>query len=313
LEESRHNLFLILLSILFITNTCSSQKDCSAFQEYNAGSPEEITVAIRNDLASNDPSRRDKAIMFLSFLINTSQKSQKEHEAVLKLAGDSKIISIASEIVAERFAGWYEERESTQEKSMPMYYPLIHLLSLSKSKTAQITLLMALPIVGFDTFFRKSVFSSGLSLKTALSRLTTIENKLCCIYPGREPICDMQAIDFRLTMLRLYLEAANDKGLGVLSTDIEIKKFIAGCLEFGDENKGRIIRTMAVEIACILIKTGQKEFLTAVKKIAESDPCYLYRVVTPAENNSLPLYDSNGRYYPVREKARKELSQLSGL
>jgi hypothetical protein len=144
-----------------------------------------------------------------------------------------------------------------------------------------------------------------------LSKLATIENKLCCFYPGKDLVCDMQAIDFRLTMLRMYLEAVKDKGSAFTINDVEMKKFVSGCLEFGDGNKGRIIRTMAVEMACILIKTGQNEFLSAVNRIAESDPCYLYRA-GPAGGNSLPFYDINSKYYPVREKARKELSVLGG-
>jgi hypothetical protein len=245
--------------------------------------------------------------MLLSILINAGKKSQKEHETVVRLAVDRDAVNIASDIVAERLAGWYEERDSSQERSMPMYYPLIYLLSVSRSKTAGITLVMAFPLVGFDAFFRKSVVSNELVLRTGLSKLSTIENKLCCFYPGKDLVCDMQAIDFRLNMLRMYLEAAKDTGLGFPINDDEMKKFVSGCLEFGDGNKGRIIRTRAVEIACILMKAGQKDFLPAVKRIAESDPCYLYRAV-PAESNSLPQYDINSKYYPVREKARKELS-----
>lgn len=300
----------ILFSILFIIKLCFAQKDYSAFQDYSSRPSAEIAAAIRNDLASKDLLRRDRAVMFLSILINTGKKSQKEHETVLWLAGDSKTVNSASDIIAERLAGWYEEREYAQEKSMPLYYPLIHLLSVSKSKTAGITLLMALPIAGFDTFFRKSVFSNELVLKTVFSRLATIENKFCCIYPGREPVCDMQTIDLRLNMLRMYLETIKDKGSAFIINDVEMKKFVSGCLEFGDGIKGRVIRTMAVELACLLIKAGQKDFLPAIKRIAESDPCYLYRVVTPADSNSLPQYDINSKYYPVREKAKKVLALL---
>jgi hypothetical protein len=66
-------------------------------------------------------------------------------------------------------------------------------------------------------------------------------------------------------------------------------------------------RDRAVMSHSILIKAGQKDFLPAVKRIAESDPCYVYRA-GPAESNSLPQYDITSKYYPVREKARKELS-----
>ena len=52
---------------------------------------------------------------------------------------------------------------------------------------------------------------------------------------------------------------------------------------------------------------AQKDILPAGKRIAESDPCYVYRA-GPAESNSLPQYDINSKYYPVREKAGKELS-----
>jgi hypothetical protein len=298
---------ILLFIFLLITNPCAVQKDSGVFQDYRSRAPEEIAAAIRNSLASKDPSRRDGAVMFLSTLINTEKKLQKEQETVLRLAGDREAVNIASEILSERLAGWYEERDSAQERSMPLYYPLIYLLSVSKSKTAQMTLVMALPMVGFDAFFRKSVFSSGLDFKTVLYKLSTIENKLCCFYPGRDLVCDMQAIDFRLAMLGMYLEAASDKGSGFPSNDVEMNKFVSGCLEFGDGNKGRIIRTRAVELACILIKGGQKDFLPAVKKIAESDPCYLYRAGA-AESNLLPQYDIKSKYYPIREKAKKELS-----
>jgi hypothetical protein len=299
----------IMLLIFFIVNICAAQNKYSVFQDYGSKPSEEIAAALRNDLASKDPTRRDKAVLFLSLLINTGKKSQKDRETVLQLAGDKETINSASDIVSDRLAGWYEERDLAQERSMPAYYPLIHLLSVSKSKTARITLVMALPIVGFDAFFRKSVFSSEGVSKTVLSKLATIENKLCCFYPGKDLVCDMQSIDFRLNMLRMYLEAAKDTGLGFPSNDSEMKKFVSGCLEFGDGNKGRIIRTRAVELACILIKAGQNDFLPSVKRIAESDPYYLYRTM-PGEGCSLPHFDIDSKYYPVREKARKELSLL---
>jgi hypothetical protein len=304
-------LILVFFSVLITTDLCIARKDDGVFRDYRLRSSEEIAIAIRNDLASKDPARRDRAVMFLSILINSGNTSQKEHETVLRLAKDRKAVDIASDIVAERLAGWYEERESGQERSMPMYYPLIYLLSVSKSKTAGITLVMALPVAGFDAFFRRSLFSSERGLPAVLSRLSAIENKICCFYPGKDLVCIMQAIDFRLNMLRMYLEAAKDKRAGLLSSDVEMEKFVSGCLEFGDGNKGRIIRTMAVEIAGICIKAGQNNFLPALKKIAESDPCYLYRA-GPAESNFLPRYDINSKYYPVREKAGKELSRLGG-
>jgi hypothetical protein len=304
-------LILVFFSVLITTNLCIAQKDDGIFHNYRSRSSEEIATAIRNDLASKDPVRRDRTVMFLSTLINAGNTSQKEHETVLRLANDREVVDNASDIVAERLAGWYEERESGQERSMPMYYPLIYLLSVSKSKTAGITLVMALPIAGFDAFFRKSVFSSERGLPTVLSRLSIIENKICCFYPGKDQVCTIQAIDFRLNMLRMYLEAANDKESGFPINDDEMIKFISSCLEFGDGNKGRIIRTQAIDLACILIKTGQKDLLPAIKKIAESDPCYLYRA-GPADSNFLPRYDINSKYYPVREKAGKELSRLGG-
>jgi hypothetical protein len=298
-----HIITSIVLGILLITNLSVAQKE---IKDYSSKPPEEIASAIGNDLASNDPLRRDRAILFLSILINNGKKSQKEHETVLVLAEDRNIVNIASDIVVERLAGWYEEREST-ERSMPLYYPLIHLLSISKNKTAAMTLSMALPLLGFDAFFRKSVFSNKLVLKTAWPKLAAIENRLCCLYPGKDLVCDMQAIDFRLTMLRMYLEAAKDNDSEFPINDIEMKKYVSGCLDFGDGNKGRSIRALAVEIACILIMAGQNDLLPAVKRIAAADPSYLYRA-GPADSNSLPQYTIKSRYYPVREKAGKALS-----
>lgn len=306
-----HKISLIFFSVLFLTNLRAAQKNYGVFQDYSLRSPEELAAAIRNDLASKDATRRDGAVMYLSILINGGKKSQKENETVLRLAGDREAVNIASDIVDERLAGWYEERESAQESGMPMYYPLIHLLSLSNSKTAGNTLSRALPALGSDAFFRKSIFSSERVLKIVLSRLEPIESKLCCFYPGRDQVCDMQAIDFRINVLRMYFEAAKEKSPSFRSDDTEMKKFVSGCLEFGDGNKGRIIRTRAVEIACVLIKAGQIDFLPAVKRIAESDPSFLYRA-GPAEGNYLPQYDIASKYYPVREKAKKELAQLSG-
>jgi hypothetical protein len=302
-----YNRILIFFSVLFITNLCVAQNNNAIFQDYRSKSSEEIVVAIRNDLTSKNSSRRDRAVTFLSILINAGKKSQKEHETVTRLASNKKVIYIASDIVAERLAGWYEERECGQDRSMPMYYPLIHPLSISRHKTAIITLAMAQPMVGFDTFYSKSICSNEQVLKIVLSKLKTIDNKLCCFYPGKDPVADMLAIDFRLNMLRMYLEAAKGKGSGFRSNDAKMKKFISGCLNFGGGKKGRIIRTRAVEIACILIKAGEKDFLPVVKRIATSDPFYLYKAET-AKSNSLPQYDITSKYYPVREKARKELS-----
>jgi len=230
---------------------------------------------------------------------------------VLRLAEDRDVVAMASEMVAERLAGWYEERDAAQERSMQMYYPLLYLLSLSRGKIAAMTLLMAQPMAGFDAFFRKTLFSNREVVKVVLSKLATMENQLCCFYPGKELTSTMQVIDFRLSMLAMYLEAARDSSSDFICSDGEMKKFVIDCLEFGDGNLGRVVRTRAVELACILVKGGQNDLLPAVKKIAASDPCYLYKTL-PAENNRLPRYDIKSRYYPVREKAGKELLKLHG-
>jgi hypothetical protein len=261
------------------------------------------------ELASKDPLRRDRAVMVLSALINAADTSPEEHGIVLKLAEDRNVVAMASDIVAERLAGWYEEREIVQERSMPMYYPLLYLLSISRSKIAGMTMLMAQPMAGFDAFFRKSLFSNAGVLKVVLSKLAAMENQLCCFYPGKELISTMQVIDFRLSMLAMYLEAARDSSSGFICSDGEMKKFVFDCLEFGDGNLGRVVRTRAVELACILVKGGLNDLLPAVKKIAASDPCYLFKGL-PSEQFRLPRYDIKSKYYPVREKAGKELLHL---
>lgn len=68
---------LIFFSLQFITNLCAAQKDYCIFQNYSPRPTEEIAAAIRNDLASKDPLRQDRAVLFLSILINTGKKSQK--------------------------------------------------------------------------------------------------------------------------------------------------------------------------------------------------------------------------------------------
>lgn len=299
--------FLVFFSFIFIANLAAAQKSYRIFQDFKSRSSEEIVAAIRNGLASKNPVYRDRTVMFLATLINTGKNSLKEQKTVFKLAENREIISLTADIVAEHLVGWYEERESAQERSMPMSYSLIHLLSISPSKTAGITLLMALPMVGFDAFFRKSILTNELALKFSFSKLVTIENKLCCSYPGKEPVADMLAIDVRLNLLKIYLEEARNKGISFLRNDFKVKKFIAGCLVFGDAKKGGIIRSKAVELACLLIKHGYKEFIPTVEKIAESDPYYLYRLGTQGGSNSLPCYDIKSKYYPVRERARKEL------
>jgi hypothetical protein len=297
-------------SFLLLASLCTAQKNENVLQNYLLKPSEEIAAAIRTELASKDPSRRDKTVMFLSTLINSGNPLPKDQEILLRLAEDREAVGIASDIVTERLAGWYEEREMAQERSMPLYYPLIHLLSISHSKIAAMTLMMAHPTVGFDAFYRKSLFTNKDVIKVILSKLTALESKLCCYFPGKELIGTMQEIDFRLSMLAMYLEAARDKTSSFLSSDVEMNKFVLDCLEFGDGNMGRIVRTRAVELACILTKAGQKDFLPVVKKIAESDPCYQYKIL-PAVQLRLPQYDIKSKYYPVREKAGKELLNLN--
>jgi hypothetical protein len=247
--------------------------------------------------------------MFLASLVNASKGSTEARETVERLAGDRECIVGASEIIATRLAGWYEERHIGQQRSMPMYYPLLHLLSVSQHKIASMALLTALPAAGFDAFFRESLFSNKRALAVALSKLPTIENQLCCAFPGRALVSEMQAIDFRLSMLTMYLEAARDSGARFASGDAEMKRYVVGCLGFGDGSVGRVIRELAVELACILIGSGQRDLLPAVEKIAVSDPCFLYHEPPPAQNR-LQQYDAASGYYPVREKAGSELLRL---
>ncbi len=302
-----HIRIFIFLSFICIACVLTVQSANSHIEDYRSKSPAEIVTAIKNDFVSKDRSHRDRAIIFLSSLISSAKTSQKDHATLLKLAGNKEIIYKASDIVADRIIGWYEERECGTERCMPQYYPLIYLLSVSKHKTAAVTLVMAQPLAGFDKYFRKSVCTNDMVLKYSLPKLKTIENKLCCFYPGKNPVADMLAIDFRLNTLRMYLEAARDNGAGYIYNNAKMKAFVSSCLQFGDEKKGRVIRSNAVELACIMIRAGRKEFLPVVKEIAESDPCYLYKAIS-MKSNSLPLYDLNIRYYPVRDKAKKELS-----
>jgi hypothetical protein len=295
--------------ILLLSNFCAAQINDNIFQDYGSRPPEEIVALFQNELASKDPLRGDNAVMFLSMLINAGENSRKEYDIILKLVENREVVCSASDIVAEHLAGWYEERDVAEERSMPLYYPLLYLLSFSRIKIAGTTLVMALPAAGFDAFFRKSLMSNEQASKSAFSRLPILESMLCCAYPGKELMSAMQAIDFRLNMLAMHLEGAGDSTSRFRSDDAEMKKFVLDCLAFGDGHRGRIVRTRALALACILIKAGQKDFLPAVRKLAESDPCYVYKIL-PAKNNRLPQYDIKSKYYPIREKAGKELLHL---
>jgi hypothetical protein len=299
----------LFFSVLYVAGICAAESPSGIFQGYGANPPEETAALVRNELGSKDPLRRDNAVLFLAILINAG-KGDRERGILLDLAGEREAVAAASDIIEERLAGWYEERGEARERSMPMYYPLFHLLSLSQSKLAGSTLLQALPAAGFDPFFRKSFFSNGNIAKIALSRLSALESRLCCFFPGKELVSDMQAIDFRLNMLAMYLEAAQS-GRQDFKSSPEMKEFVSQCLAFGDRNMGRVIRTRAVELACMCARAGIDDFLPAVRKIAASDPCLLYRSV-PGEGNCVPRYDGGKTYYPVREKAAEELSHLAG-
>ncbi|MBN1982961.1 MAG: hypothetical protein JW795_15625 [Chitinivibrionales bacterium] len=299
---------LSLFPLLLLAGFCVGQDHTPLIQEYAAQSAEVLVPMLYKDLASNAPLSRDKALQHLGFLLNTGKNPRKGDEAIARLAENKEFLSIASDIVTQRLAGWYEERDA-QEKMMPFYYPLIKLLSISKSKIAGMTLLMALPIVGFDGFFRESACSHELVLKNMHSKLATIENKLCCFYPGKDLICDMQSIDLRCAILGMYLSALEKGNTDSFRNRTEMIQFVSDCLGFGDETKGRFVRTMAVELACVLIKAGQGGLLPAVKKIAASDPYYIYRI-NQTDSTVVPQFDIARKHFPVREKASTELAML---
>jgi hypothetical protein len=234
-----------MLLIVFLAVFCLTQSSENPFSDYHRWSPEEIVATIRTELASQDPFRRDQAIIFLFELLNTRNSSPYNQEIMLLLAEDRAVVTIASDIVADRLAGWYEERETGNDRSMPLYYPLMYVLSISSSKITWMTMLMAEPMVGFDSIYRQSLLSNKEVLKIILSKLATIENKLCCSYPGRELISTMQAIDLRLNILDMHLQAAKDSTSGFRPDDGEMKKFLFDCLQFGDGNRGHIIRSKA--------------------------------------------------------------------
>ena len=296
-------LFLITIVTFLCAETSNHALARNADSTRRSSKPTDIS-AIKKEFMSKDPAIHDRALCSISLLITTAHESDRNHETLLRLVKDKDIVNTASEILNDRLTGWYEERNLDKERSMYFYYPLIYLLSISEDNVAGITLLMALPMLGFDPYFRKSIYYNEMVLKHLFSKIKALENKLCCFYPGRDLVSDMLVIDSRITTLKIYLEALNKNTLDTVRNLSAIKKFILDCLEFGDEKKGRIIRTLGMELAEIFINAGHKDFLPVLNKISKSDPYYLYELHDEyPKNDSLFQYDLARKYFPVREKA----------
>jgi hypothetical protein len=300
----------LILFIFFSAVFTIAQGETRENPDASVRTYEEIEAAVKKGLSSSDPEQQEQAVLMVADLLHAGTKSPKVNEMVHRLAESRDVVNAASDIILERLAGWYEERNGGTERGMPLYYPLLHIVGMSKSKTAALTLVMALPAAGFDPVFRKSLSANERAMKTAFSKLELVESKFCCLYPGRDLVSDMQAIDFRLAMLAVYRESIDEGASGVANCSEEMKKFIADCLSYGDGKKGRIIRMRAVEIAVALVKYGHREFLPAIKKIADTDPACICNA-GPAGSGSPQRYDIAAKSFPVREKARAALALLA--
>ena len=268
--------------------------------EFNA-----IIDTVRKDLLSEDALSQDAGCIILLKTLERLKAGDRNAEFIFaQLSEDKKVVSYAADIVDSRLLGWYSREKAEDDDDIKIYIPLFHILGKADNKTARGTLIRSfLALSGRKEILEEIPMNEEL-VTMSIKRLKTIEEKLCCLYPGRDFVIEMLEMDSRTGMLDIFENILmTNKNLSEKMKK-EIKDFVTDCMEYGDSKNGHLIRIKAVKVAGMLIKGGEKDMARKIEDVSKNDPYYVHKY------NGKTGYSMTELKYPVREISSKILLRI---
>jgi hypothetical protein len=270
-------------------------------ERYDQADITTVVDVIRKDLLSKDVLVQDAGCIILSKALDGFVKGDRRAESVFaQLSGDRNVVASAADIIDSRLLGWYNrERPDEDDDDIGPYVPLFHILAGTDSKTARETLARSFLFLHNRTDVLKGIVVNEELVGTLLKRLRVINERYCCVFPGREFVAEMLEKDSRLNMLDIYedlLMAKKDLQAKVAS---EMSEFIAECLDYGDAKNGHTVRVKAAKIAGMLMANGESGLKPTIEDMSRHDPYFVHKKVGRAGYSIAELR------YPVRDICSK--------
>ena len=263
-----------------------------------------IFDTVKKDLLSEDALVQDAGcIILLKTIDRLKEGDAKALFIVTQLSIDKKVVGAAEDIIDSRLLGWYNgEKPEETDDDIKVYASLFYILAKSDDTYARGILVKSFLCL----YDRKDIFKgipmSEELVRISLKRQKIIEDKLCCLYPGKDWVIEMLDKDSKSGMLDIlenFLMVHPDFSEKMKN---EIKAFTSDCLKYGDSKNGYLIRIKAAKITGMLIKNGEKDLARKLEDLSKNDPCYKH------------TYDKKTGYsltelkYPVREICSKIIS-----
>jgi hypothetical protein len=256
-----------------------------------------IIDTIRKDLLSGDALLQDAGCIILLKMLERLKDGDKKAELIFtKLSDDQKVVGSAAEIIDARLLGWYNvEKSEENDNNIKMYRPLFHILGQSDNKTAHGTLVRSLLYLQNHKDILEEIPINGELVALSMKMLKIIDEKLCCLYPGRDLVIAMLEKDSRLSMLDMFGHFLVANNTPSEQMKKEMKEFIVDCMKYGDAKNGYSIRINAARIAGMLVKDGEMDLVRNIEELAKNDPYYIHKYDDKAG------YSMTELKYPVRE------------
>jgi hypothetical protein len=301
------NRLLYLFIFLFLQTVYGNRYDlreqAHILENYKTIELYSIIDVIKKDLLSENVLLQDAGcIILLTTLKKLNEGDIKAEFIFTQLSVDNKVLYAAADIIESRLLGWYgRENPDENEDDITLYTPLFQILGKADNKTARGTLVRSfLHLCGRKDILEGIPISEEL-VGLTIKRLQLLNEKLCCVFPGKDWVVAMLEKDSRSGMLDIfeYFLMANKKPSEKMKK--EIKEFITGCLEYGDSKNGHVIRIKAAKIAGVLVQSGDQDLAQKIEDVSKNDPYYVHKY------NGKAGYSMTELKYPVREICSKIL------
>jgi hypothetical protein len=296
--------FILLSGQNVASDTKKMQDRLWLLERYEHTEAQNIADTVRVDLLANDALVQDAGCLVLLKALEGLKSGDKKSEVIFKrLSEDQKVVISITDIIDSRLLGWCNPEESDEiDEDIRIYVPLFIILGKADNKMARHTISKSLLYLRSHEDILNQISINQELVSYSLRRLSDIQSKYCCIYPGKETVAEILEKDYRYRMLAMFentLKAAT-RPENALRDDI--RRFVIDCMKYGNAKNGYVIRIKALHVAQLLLASGETTLVEMIKKMSQSDPFYVHAYIGKF---GFSLTELN---YPVREVCRKILA-----
>jgi hypothetical protein len=312
---SQHEFHLLAKSLLLFTfillsgqNAASDTKKMQdrlwLLERYEHTDAQKIIDTVRVDLLSNDALVQDAGCLVLLKTLDGLKAGDKKSEVIFKrLSEDQKVVISITDIIDLRLLGWCNPEESDEiDEDIRIYVPLFIILGKADNKMARHTISKSLLYLRGHEDILDQINTSQELVSYSLRRLSDIQSKYCCIYPGKETVAEILEKDYRYRMLAMFENTLKSATKPDNALKEDIRRFVIDCMKYGNAKNGYVIRIKALHVAQLLLSAEDTELVEMIKKMSQSDPFYVHAYIGKF---GFSLTELN---YPVREVCRKILA-----